>query len=234
MELGVVRKSHLGGVLTVLMCLSVTVGGPIASAQPDTAQRYVALGSSYASGPGIEPMEDRGCMRSAGNYPHRLAAGLGLELVDATCAGATTADVLLGRQQQVPGGGTVAAPQVDSVTPDTTLVTVSIGGNDLGLIGGMLGRSCGPLLAPNDPAVAATASRACATALGAANPPAPADFAAVQQSMVDIVGAVRAWCRGRGCCSSSIFPCSIPRHPRVRMCLLLRPTPSPRGIPTTG
>lgn len=78
--------------------------------------RYIALGSSFASGAGIAT-ETTDCRRSDHSYPHLVAASLTLELVDATCAGATTADV-------------VAA--LDAVTAETKLVTLTVGGNDIG------------------------------------------------------------------------------------------------------
>ena len=59
--------------------------------------RYVALGSSVAAGPGIRPSADGAPFRagrSARNYPHLVAEQLGLDLVDVTYSGATTANVL--------------------------------------------------------------------------------------------------------------------------------------------
>jgi len=50
----------------------------------------------------------------------------GVTLVDVTCSGATT-DNLTGPQAATP-------PQFDALTADTDLVTVTIGGNDAGLI----------------------------------------------------------------------------------------------------
>jgi lysophospholipase L1-like esterase len=85
---------------------------------------YVALGSSFAAGPGI-PVQEASCGRSDHNYPNLVAAASGLLLVDATCSGATTADILDTAQNGVP-------PQIDAVTPVTRLVTVTIGGNDIG------------------------------------------------------------------------------------------------------
>ena len=87
--------------------------------------KYVALGDSYASAAGQGPFVDAGpCNRSAHNYPAVVAEGLGLgrdddSFVDVSCSGATTADVL--------------ATQVDAVTPDTDLVTLTVGGDDGGL-----------------------------------------------------------------------------------------------------
>ena len=90
---------------------------------------HVALGSSFAAGPGIEPILDPGCGRSGNNYAHLVAARLGYDLVDVTSGGATVADVL-DRPQQLLTGGTVP-PQVDAVGPDADLVTVTVGGNDV-------------------------------------------------------------------------------------------------------
>ena len=54
---------------------------------------YVAMGSSYAAGPGILPVEHWGAMRSGRNYPHQVAQALSLRLTDVTCSGATTSNI---------------------------------------------------------------------------------------------------------------------------------------------
>ena len=54
----------------------------------------VSLGSSFAAGPGLEPIVNRPAMRSQHNYAHLVANQLGATLVDATVAGATTATIL--------------------------------------------------------------------------------------------------------------------------------------------
>lgn len=82
---------------------------------------YVALGDSYAAlgdqqqpDPGVE-----GCDNSATNYPNQLDANPRVgTLIDASCGGAVVDDVL--------------GSQVDSLSADTDLVTLSIGGNDVG------------------------------------------------------------------------------------------------------
>jgi lysophospholipase L1-like esterase len=94
-----------------------------------------ALGSSFAAGPGIEPIADATAMRSARNYAHQLAARLGAELVDLTVSGATTANVL--DTPQGVGDGTERPPQVDGVPEDAAVVTITAGGNDLHFIGAM-------------------------------------------------------------------------------------------------
>ena len=83
-----------------------------------------------AAGPGIAPRDRNSPLRagrSAANYPHLVAQRLGLDLVDVTYSGATTAHVLTDRQNGEP-------PQVDALDGSETLVTITIGGNDVGYI----------------------------------------------------------------------------------------------------
>ncbi|WP_344113307.1 SGNH/GDSL hydrolase family protein [Kribbella alba] len=89
---------------------------------------YVSLGSSFAAGPGIKPQLDKAASRSGRNYPHLVAEALDLDLTDVTYSGATTANILSEPQGDAPA-------QVDAVGPDTELVTVTVGGNDLDYIG---------------------------------------------------------------------------------------------------
>jgi lysophospholipase L1-like esterase len=83
-----------------------------------------------AAGPGIPPRDKRAPLRaarSAANYPHLVARRLGLDLVDVTYSGATTAHVLTERQNNEP-------PQVAALDGTEALVTITIGGNDVGYI----------------------------------------------------------------------------------------------------
>lgn len=92
--------------------------------------RYVALGSSMAAGPGIKPKAagaPMGSGRSAVNYPHLVAARLSYDLVDVTFSGATTANVLSERQRGAP-------PQIEALDGTEGLVTITIGGNDAGYV----------------------------------------------------------------------------------------------------
>ncbi|WP_405083942.1 SGNH/GDSL hydrolase family protein [Microbispora sp. NBC_01389] len=87
--------------------------------------RYVALGDSYASGAGLPEPTDPECSRSGLNYPSVLARSYGSRsLRDVTCGGATTRD-LWHRQG-------AKAPQLRALSRNTTLVTVTMGGNDIG------------------------------------------------------------------------------------------------------
>lgn len=82
---------------------------------------YVSLGDSFASGSGTGP-----CGRSGTAYP-RLVAGhfhFAARPTYAACAGATTAGIT-GREK---GND----PQISRLTPATSLVTLQVGGNDLG------------------------------------------------------------------------------------------------------
>ncbi|WP_096305116.1 SGNH/GDSL hydrolase family protein [Jatrophihabitans sp. GAS493] len=96
----------------------------------------VSLGSSFAAGPGIEPVADVAAMRSEKNYAHQLAERLGARLVDLTVSGATTANVLDTPQQTL--GGITFPPQTDGIPRDADVVTITAGGNDLQFIGAML------------------------------------------------------------------------------------------------
>lgn len=95
--------------------------------------RYVAIGDSYASGYGLTPYGKKpasGCYQAHADYPHQIAAELGLKLDDRTCAGASTLNVTDTPQVTDTGDGT-APVQADALSADTDIVTVTIGGNDL-------------------------------------------------------------------------------------------------------
>ncbi|MFF9490196.1 ricin-type beta-trefoil lectin domain protein [Streptomyces sp. NPDC014676] len=100
---------------------------------------YVAMGSSFAAGPGIPPIQDSAgattCARSAANYPSIVAREIGANLTDVSCSGATTANVLTTSQSGLP-------PQVQAVTAATRVVTVTIGGNDVNYLGSINTYSC--------------------------------------------------------------------------------------------
>lgn len=96
---------------------------------------YVAIGDSYTAAPYTgQTVANDGCIQSATNYPHQVAAALGLKLVDVSCGGAVTGSIT---GSQTSSTGEVKPPQIDAVTPKTALVTVSIGGNDGKVIAGL-------------------------------------------------------------------------------------------------
>ena len=116
----------------VLPAAALLVAALPATASADTPyESYVALGDSYAAGPliptqiGLPP----GCARSDHNYPALVARTLDItDFRDVTCSGATTDD--LATPQSVTLG--VNPPQLDALGPDTELVSMTMGGNDIG------------------------------------------------------------------------------------------------------
>ncbi|MEU7525708.1 SGNH/GDSL hydrolase family protein [Saccharothrix sp. NPDC042600] len=121
----------------LLAALSITWTGTAAAAAPAELE-YVALGDSAAAGPLIPAQElmDLGCLRSTRNWPSVLAARVGATTFrDVSCSGATT-DHLATSQSTFTGP---QPPQLDALTPTTDLVTITIGGNDIGLVGVALG-----------------------------------------------------------------------------------------------
>jgi lysophospholipase L1-like esterase len=96
----------------------------------EAAPRYTALGDSFAAGPLIPlQLSPLGCLKSSNNYG-RIAQRtlLYAEYRDATCSGART-DHMFVAQNVSPGPN---PPQLDSLSAETELVTVNIGGNDIG------------------------------------------------------------------------------------------------------
>ena len=91
---------------------------------------YVALGDSFAAGPLIPlQIQPFGCLKSNNNYAHVAQRELRFaEFRDATCSGAETEDMTQ-PQGVTPGPN---PPQFDRLQPDTELVTINIGGNDIG------------------------------------------------------------------------------------------------------
>ena len=100
--------------------LAALASGFAGSGPAATTYSYVALGDSYSSGVGTGSYTlDSTCKRSVYAYPYLYTqkhAGTSLTFV--ACSGAKTSDVL--------------ATQVQSVTKSTTLVTMTVGGNDIG------------------------------------------------------------------------------------------------------
>ena len=89
------------------------------SARALAADKYVALGDSYSAGNGANSTNlNSSCNRNTYAYPYLLSQQKGYALTFVACAGAVTGDIINN--------------QVNSVTSDTKLVTITIGGNDIG------------------------------------------------------------------------------------------------------
>lgn len=85
--------------------------------------KYVALGDSYAVAPGTRTYDNPNdaCRRGPLTYPRLWAAQhSSVAFVEASCSGATTTDVI--------------NSQIPQLTADTTLVTLQVGGNDVGFV----------------------------------------------------------------------------------------------------
>jgi hypothetical protein len=110
--------------------LAVLISMLVLAAPASAAREYVSLGDSYTAGPLI-PLQipPFGCLKSNNNYPHLTARNLGLELRDPSCSGAETED-MENPQNVDPDGPN--PPQFDSLSTHTNIVTLGIGGNDIG------------------------------------------------------------------------------------------------------
>jgi lysophospholipase L1-like esterase len=100
---------------------------------------YVALGDSYTSGPMIANQTGQPslCFRSDHDYPAIVAQTVHPTVFrDVSCSGASTPDMTQPQPLISKGLPLQHNPaQFDALTPDTTLVTVGIGGNDIGFGG---------------------------------------------------------------------------------------------------
>lgn len=137
------RRRRLARAAAVAGTALAVIGlGTPAIAAP-ARQVYVAMGDSFAAGPLIVPQSDLfTCVRSSSNYAGLLAKKINVAtLRDVTCSSATTENFANSQAGNVFG---TAAPQYNALSTDTTLVTVQIGGNDIGLVG--LAESCINLL----------------------------------------------------------------------------------------
>jgi GDSL-like Lipase/Acylhydrolase family len=94
------------------------------------AADWVGLGDSYAAGPLIpnQSLSPLGCLRSDHNFAHLAAAQDGMSLADASCSGATTAN-MTGSQPTSVGTN---PPQFNALSASTKVVSLEIGGNDIG------------------------------------------------------------------------------------------------------
>jgi hypothetical protein len=112
------------------LALAVVAIALFCAAASASAANYTALGDSYASGPLIpnQSLNPLGCLRSDHNYAHLAAAAKGLTLTDVSCSGATTAD-MTEAQNVEPGPN---PPQFNGLSAATNIVSVTIGGNDVG------------------------------------------------------------------------------------------------------
>ena len=108
--------------------------------------RYVALGDSYAAvgriAPGSWSTGPVACVRTDDAYPAVVARQLGVgTFVNASCGGAVANDMW-----EV--GRTGAPPQFDALDEQTDLVSLTIGGNDVGFSAVIIACALRPNFAP--------------------------------------------------------------------------------------
>jgi hypothetical protein len=108
---------RLASLLVGAAALAAAVAG---SGPAATTYNYVALGDSFSSGVGTASYTvDGTCKRSVYAYPYLYwQKHPGTSLTFVACSGAKTSDLI--------------ANQLSSVTKSTNLVTMTIGGNDIG------------------------------------------------------------------------------------------------------
>jgi lysophospholipase L1-like esterase len=107
----------------VLAASAVIAGGALHVGAAPTAptNKYVALGDSYAAGQGGGSYANS-CLQSPNGYPALLNSVKGTNLLrNANCRNATTADV--------------TGTQLAALNDGTTVVTLTVGGNDLNVAG---------------------------------------------------------------------------------------------------
>lgn len=99
---------------------AVMLGVLLPAASAAAAPQYVALGDSYSSGVGTRVFyEESGeCDRSPDAYGPKIAAARGYTLSFQACSGAKTGEVI--------------SKQLGTLSSSTSLVTITIGGNDAG------------------------------------------------------------------------------------------------------
>ena len=147
------RRYDLAIVCLPLLLVAALLGGPpaaaaapaVAAAAPLSGREYVALGDSFTAAWGVNPVNPNqpssGCIQSMNDYPHQVAANIGLRLTDVSCAGALTTNMTQPQttfpdEQSHPA----APPQFDALTTTTQIVTIGIGGNDFGF--GEIAQAC--------------------------------------------------------------------------------------------
>ena len=154
--------------IIALVAIPAGIAGPAAAAPPSspsssssTVEKYVALGDSVAAGQGAGGYIDA-CFRSQNGYPSLLDAAPRTNLLrNPSCSGATIADV--------------AADQLSQLNRGTTLVTLTVGANEVDLTG---------ILAACTPP---SPVEACVAAVGAAQA-----YLSTDQLAIDVGGLVAA------------------------------------------
>jgi lysophospholipase L1-like esterase len=116
-----ISRVIFGAAVTASVAGLFAAATALPAAEAASSVQYVALGDSYSSGLGAgDYISSSGsCDRSTRAYPEQWAdENAPASFVSVACAGASTADVI--------------SSQVSALTTSTTLVSITIGGNDAG------------------------------------------------------------------------------------------------------
>lgn len=133
---------------TVLLAIAGILLVP-AAASAEPVKIYAALGDSSPSGVGADVYKSpvgvnvgninmstyepatvtNQCFRNNNAYPRQIATAKGYDLKFVACSGATTQDVVTGKSGE--------PSQLDALSSETDVVTLTVGGNDSGFIGVM-------------------------------------------------------------------------------------------------
>lgn len=151
-----IRRLAVVGAFCAAAATTPFASASVAAPSPESGPKsMVALGDSFASGP-LVPLhyeQPFGCLRSSNNYAHQVARQLDLSLVDVTCSGASTKHMWethgVSPEQELNENGSPVGdtghpgnpPQLDALSSTTDIVTLQIGGNDIGF--GGLATTCG-------------------------------------------------------------------------------------------
>ena len=123
------EASTTSGRRRALLCVTAVFAALALFAAPASAASYVSLGDSYVAGPFIpNPVLPLGCLKSDHNYPHLAAPSIG-PLKDPSCSGAKTDDMTNPQSIEIDGP---SPPQFTSLEAGTEVVSLTIGGNDIG------------------------------------------------------------------------------------------------------
>ena len=195
------RTTRIAATAAAAIVAAVLVASPAQASQapaPQPGDNYVALGSSYAAGAGLGPSDPGDinglCGRTTIAYPQLVASALDLRLVNATCGGATTANITTTPQRVtnfVTGASGTLPPQIDAVTPATDLVTITIGGNDVSYVSELIAQACLGELAANPNSVTGNLVKRFGACTAPSDETVLEALAGLEDNIASVVDAVR-------------------------------------------
>ncbi|WP_223359373.1 SGNH/GDSL hydrolase family protein [Leifsonia sp. ZF2019] len=126
-----IRRNTVVPAIGVVIASFAAAAGVVGPAHATTAENYVALGDSFSAGQGSQSRYDNKCDRTDKSFPALWAQSHDPASFESVACGGATADNITSTAQDDRG---VATPQIDAVTSATSLVTITVGGNDVEFI----------------------------------------------------------------------------------------------------